>query len=612
MRHSKLLQGNDLGFLYGGWRTMRHAFCRWAFAFVLSAAALLPAALLPTAAWAQRSMGPDLLPASTVAMFQIPDFQLLTQRFRETALGKIGQDPEMKPLLGKIYGASQQAFSKNGDKLGLTLDELLSIPQGELCFGFAVSPEQEPGFILILDAKDKAESFRKLIPSLEFVTRKIGENPTFGWERLHVEERDGLFIMSPLKKLLEQAIANLDGKGLEKTLAETDKYSAIINRCLAGGDQPHVVLYADPIEFIRNIAGDSPIAIGLALFPALGIDGLRAVGGTMTFASGDFDSVQHMHLLLDHPRLGVVDAIGLSSGDMTPESWVPGDAASYSTIHWDLRHTFTAASRLFNGIMGDGEWERRIRTDVSGQLGADFETEILPQLSGRGTQVQWVERPVRVNSMSMLMGLQLKDPQAFKPVLQKIVSRHSAALEKQQYGTDEYWTLKGDSLGFFPWQWQEVKNQRALKKRGVEIRDRVFCLGIVNDYLLLTDSLKAYQEAVRAKTNRDASLSDSLDFKLIASKVKRQPKGDAPGMMSFQRPEEGLRMMYDLVNAENSRKMLAAGANRNAFFSSVQQALNDHPLPRFEKLAEYVAPGGGMMVSDESGIHYTAFGLKRQ
>jgi hypothetical protein len=575
-----------------------HAFCRWAFVFVIGTAALLP-----SAAWAQRPMGPELLPASTVAMFQIPDLALLTQRFRETALGKIGQDPEMKPLLGKIYGASQQAFSRQGDKVNLTLDELLSIPQGEMCFGFVASPEQEPGFIFIVDAKDKAEHFRKLIPALEFVTRKIGENPSLGWDRLHIEERDGLFIMSPLKTLLEQAIA--------KTLAETDKYSAIINRCVEGGDQPHVVLYVDPIEFIRNIAGNSPIAVGLALFPALGLDGLRAVGGTMTFASGDFDTVQHMHVLLDHPRVGVIDAIGLSSGDMTPESWVPGDAASYSTIHWDLRHTFTAASRLFNGIMGDGELERRIRTDVSGQLGADFETEILPQLSGRGTQVQWVERPVRVNSMSLLMGLQLKDPQAFKPVLQKIVSRHSAALEKQHYGTDEYWTVKGDSLGFFPWQHQEIRNQRELKKQGVEIRDRVFCVGIVNDYLLMTDSLKAYQEAVRAKTNRDESLTESLDFKLIASKVKRQPKGDAPGLMSFQRPEEGLRMMYDLINAENSRKMLAAGANRNAFFSSVQQALNDHPLPRFEKLAEYVAPGGGMMVSDESGIHYTAFGLKR-
>ena len=36
------------------------------------------------------------------------------------------------------------------------------------------------------------------------------------------------------------------------------------------------------------------------------------------------------------------------------------------------------------------------------------------------------------------------------------------------------------------------------------------------------------------------------------------------------------------------------------------------PLPPFPVLAQYLAPGGGMLTSDETGIHYTGFVLKRK
>src|SRR5439155_2519072 len=158
------------------------------------------------------------------------------------------------------------------------------------------------------------------------------------------------------------------------------------------------------------------LAVGLALFPVLGLDGFEAVGGTMTFSSGDFDRVEHLHILLDQPRLGVIDAIGLSSGDTTPEPWVPGDCISYATLRWDLPHTFNVSARLFNSLTGDGEFERRVRDRPSAFLGADFEHEIMPLLTGRATHVQWVQRPVKLNSATTIVGLQLKDPQAFKPV----------------------------------------------------------------------------------------------------------------------------------------------------------------------------------------------------
>ncbi|HMC12030.1 MAG TPA: hypothetical protein VKH44_12100, partial [Pirellulaceae bacterium] len=474
--------------------------------------------------------------------------------------------------------------------------------------------EQEAGFVVVIDTKDEAVQARKLLAAAEEIARRRGGNRSveklgdqevsvfsgLAPARVLAIERDGTFVFATNKPLMQAVLANFDGAGVEKTLADYDKYNTVMNRCLDQGDeQPQISWYVDPIALIRRLASGSLAATGLALFPVLGLDGLEAVGGTMTFSTGEFDQVQHFHVLLNNPRVGVIDAIGLRPGDVSPEAWVPGVCVTYSTIHWDLRHTFNVSARLFNGIMGDGELERQIRSRISDQLGADVEKDLMPQLSGRATWVQWVEKPVRINSITTIVGLQLKDPKAFQPVLDKIVQKHSALVEKQRYGTVEYWLIKTGA-------------GRPMRGNPENLRQPMPCVGIVNDYLLLTDSMKAFQEAVTSQTNPDQSLATSLDFKLIASKIQRQPGGDAPGAIQFSRPEEGMRFWYELANAESTRKGLSQQANRNQFFGSVEQALKDNPLPSFDVIAEYMAPGGGVVINDQTGIHYTTFTLKRK
>jgi hypothetical protein len=83
-------------------------------------------------------------------------------------------------------------------------------------------------------------------------------------------------------------------------------------------------------------------------------------------------------------------------------------------------------------------------------------------------------------------------------------------------------------------------------------------------------------------------------------------------MVQFSRPEEGLRFWYDLATSENTKQRLAGGAENNRYLRSLDQALKDNPLPPFAVLAKYMAPGGGMMVNDETGIHYSTFTLRRK
>jgi hypothetical protein len=290
--------------------------------------------------------------------------------------------------------------------------------------------------------------------------------------------------------------------------------------------------------------------------------------------------------------------VAMSSGDTTPEAWVPADVVSYTTLHWELDQKFDVAARLFNSLMNEGAFQSEVQRRVSDRIGVDFEKEILPALQGRVTFVQWVEKPVRLNSIASLAGVKLKDPAAFKPTLDKLLENFAHNVEKSSFGGTTYWSIKVP--------------EQPMNERGPMLRQPTPCVALMGDYLIATDSLAALQEAIKTQSRPGASLASELDYKLIASKISRQQGGDAPGMVSFSRPEEGLRFWYDLATSENTKQRLAGGAESNRYLRSLDQALKDNPLPPFAVLAKYLAPGGGMMVNDETGIHYSTFTLRRK
>ena len=90
---------------------------------------------------------------------------------------------------------------------------------------------------------------------------------------------------------------------------------------------------------------------------------------------------------------GVVEAIAMSSGDTTPEGWVPADVVSYTTMHWKLDETFDVVAKLYNSLMNEGAFQGEVQSRVSERIGVDFEKEVLPALDGRFTLVQYTRTP---------------------------------------------------------------------------------------------------------------------------------------------------------------------------------------------------------------------------
>ena len=564
---------------------------------------------------ADRPSIPRLLPKTTVAYVSIPDVPDATERFMNTSTGRMSQDPQLQPLLKEVYASVAQLVDTLKDRIGLSLSEILAIPQGQITVALVTPDEAQPALVVMLDSGDQLSRAQGLLDRVTDAANRAGV------ERIHEKahdtaivvfdgvgrrgtrvsyfEKDGTIVAATNLDVLKQILAVWNGeKG--STLADNRKFTTIMSRCGDPSQKPQLVWFADPIELMRAIGRDNAgVRVAVAMLPSLGLDGVSAAGGVSRMDVDEFDSVAHAHLLLEHPRDGVLEAIAFTPGDTTPERWVPSNISSYMTVRLDLEKAYKTLEELFDSFQGDGALAASIETRMNRPLGIDLREDLLSALSGRLTYVNWIARPVTIQSSATLIAFELKKEAEVDKVLEKIQAKFSNVLVEESYAGSHYYK-------FSPPRFRE---RRAQAGPG-EIVPPTPCFGVVDRSLIFADHESLYRKAAVTSKESTDKLADAVDYKLITAKLARQGGGAAPAMIAFSRPEEGMRFMYDLANGDQARKFLGQRGQENPFFKSLNSSLKSHPLPPFAVLEQYLAPSGGLVLEDETGLHYIGFALK--
>ncbi len=606
---------------------------------------------------AHRVSAIQLLPANTVLLLWVPNAPELAKRFMNTAMGRISQDPRMKPLVQDVYGSLVETVANWKDQIGLSLPELLEIPQGEIVLA-VVAPEQGPlGAFLLLEAGQQMDRLRQLLakgteavekqPNVQKSEQTIEDTKVVIYDGLGPErrramycEKEGCLLLSTDLEILKGVLRAWKG-GAEKSLAENEHFAAVLKHCRGGKDQPaQFFWYFDPIGLLRKIGQENiQVRLFVASLPALGLDGLLGMGGSLTYDVGQFDEVVHFHLLLDSPRSGIVEMIAFEPGEVRPESWVPPDVATYTTFHWRFQTTLSNLAKLYDSFRGEGAFSAELRRRVLEQTGIDLEKEILPALDGRVTYVTRINReePLSLQSSSWCWALRLKETKPIEEALEKLAKKYEKNIRKERYRLASYYHVippeparpeakpaAKNPDGNSPAEQSDSPAGPAAKRAGRPRLPLQFglgpqtpprppepCVGIVQNYLIITDRPSMYEKILSQADNPQETLADALDFKLIAVKIARTAAGNQPVLISFNRPEEGMRWMYDLVQSEGTKERLRQAAQENPFWKRIQEALEKNPLPPFEVLEQYLAPGGAMILDDQTGLHYTSFTLRR-
>ncbi|MFV1967305.1 MAG: DUF3352 domain-containing protein [Pirellulaceae bacterium] len=560
----------------------------------------------------ERPRAPSLLPENTCAYLRIGDAAEFLELYRNTSIGRVLQDPQMQPLVNQLYGSIFDAFRERGEQWGLSLDEIIALARGEVSVALVTPDRDRRDFVLFVEVGDQLPAALTLIERI-LKQMELGgaTRTTVSWDGTDLIllekpdrstvffQRDNTIAVVTDLELAKQMLTVWNGAE-SRTLANKSEFGDIMDSCAgASGDPPQLTYFVDPLGLINSIASDNAaLRMGVSVLEVMGLGGLRGFGGSLTVSGHQYDSIHHMHLLMDTPPKGVLEVLALRSGDVTPEPWVPGDVASYTTVHWDFQRSYSALNSVYDIFRGEGAWVEHVDRRITDELGVDLQQDIFPMLEGRLTHLEWLQKPARPDSHATLFGVKLKDANAFRQVLTKMLGRAPSGFVRKTYAGVTYYQVQLRS--------------RSANAAGEAQNPPDSYVTILGDYLLLTNRLKLLEHTIDTKRGSASPLSDELDFKLIASKISRQLGQREPGMIFFKRPYETFRNTYELLGSDDTRQRLSVQAERSRVIKAVHEALSQNPLPPFDVVMKYLAPTGGFLTSDATGIHGVRFTLKRE
>lgn len=590
---------------------------------------------------ATRLTAPRLFPEKTLAYLRVDNVATLKADLQKSSIGKLGNDEQLKPILMEFYGSLVRTTEQMQEQIGLNLDELLSIPSGEMAIALlpndrgrarvdrnrADSGEGEevrvefqgPAVAVLLDAGEEISSVQVLLQRIEAAgqgrmehrEKPVGRLTLHRYENMERAREqfayfiDGGVMVGCTDADYVEELANVwlgNGAADRKTLADNRKFTQIMSRCVGTeGERPHLSFFADPLAMVRQFAPrNASTTMVMAVLPALGVDGIEAVGGSWIVAPPDFDSIAHFHLLLGSPRRAVLSLLRPKSGSTTPEDWVPDTAASYSTINWDLLSTVDGIERLFNQFRGEDALENQVFRGINDRLQLDFRKDILQNLEGRITILQGFVRPVRINSGSNVYAIRLKNPEYVKSqVLPKLLDLVEARTEVT-------------SKTFGELKVNVFQPGRQPANADAPIRQPEICITFIDDYVVIADSEYMMRQIADVLNGSVEPLKDSLEYQLIADRIAAQLQDKECSAITYARPEESLQLFYELARDPKNRERLRDVSDNNGFFKALLAALDKHELPPFSVISKYLAPSGGYLVDDETGLHYMNFSLRRE
>ncbi len=564
-----------------------------------------------TQAFAERPTAPQLFPDTTLAYLRVDDVQQLQTQWNKTSTGQLMSDPQISPLFQEIYSSLIEAAKNFEEEVGLTINEVLQIPQGELAIA-VIPTEESPAVCVLIEARDR-------MPELEILLARATRNrsegvkkekvsfleisnatPNLGWNRDSAYFIDqGVFVFSNNVDILRQVAAVWTDNSIgHKSLASKSDFVTILSRCTGtAGERPQISFYVDPLSIAKEASKQNAGATAVfAMLPPLGIDGIKGIGGSVILAPEDFDSIAHFHLLLGSPRRGVLSVVRPKEGPIDPETWVSEEVGTYMTINWRTQPTIAAIQSLVDTFQGPDAFKTNVIDTASKQLKLDFEKDVLEQIDDRISMAQVFLRPAKVNAGSNVFAVRLKNSAKFEqdtvPKIFAVLKQNDKRWEQVKIGDHDVYHLK-----------------MSQNNDGPRVPDPAIVF--LDDRILISDALRSLELVCQTYDSGSGLMLDSLEYKVIKQRIESQVEGMNICGLTMSRPEESLRVFYDMAADPSNRDRLAEMAESNPVLSALNNALQKHQLPPFDVIRKHLAPSGGFVSEDDTGLHYTSFSIRR-
>ena len=633
-------------------------------AYFLAFAAILFSGLFSAPASADHPEAEKLLPEKTVLFIKLKSVEEFTKSFMETGFMKMLQDEKLQPVVESLYGSVDDAYAQVEDQIGVSLGELQTLLKGEVSFAIVSEKDRPFSIVLLADYKGNADTADKLLSlgeeraaengtdveeeEVEGVTiRSLGD----GDETVHYFQKDDTLCASNNADLAKLVLARWmleNGEELsedmkeeladrleDRVLKKNRKFLNVMNACDPDEDNPpQGIMFADVFEIIKSTQSGVAGTALVGILRGLGVDGLLGVGASMTANHEEYESIIHMHVALANPRAGIIKMLAIEPGDLTPEDIFPPNVSNYFTANWNVMTSFNEIEKIYDLFNGEGALAEELEENFTENFGVDLKEDIIASLDGRISFAQVNVESGALNGQATIISAKLKDPGEFEDIFADLREgieetaagrrgdddEREAIFTPEKYKGVEYFVLPGPPTQEEIEERRRARDQR-LREAGREVperRNRVQfqirraspCLAIVGDYLVFTDSVDFMRDAIASNKNPEDILADDPDYKKLLREVKRQLDGRKPALITFQRPVEAIRLLYEAVQDEQTQSAIKDRTEDNPFFQALNDAFVENELPDFEDLEKYFKPTAGVMTNDETGWHYMAFSPK--
>lgn len=577
----------------------------------LLAAALMLSGLVASAhgqtSSGSRITASQILPKDTYLFLNITSAEDLKSQAVQSAIGQMIADPAMDNFRNGIVGAFGSQVAEGAANvqaaLGMTVEELLSIPSGELTIAFSKAPPNRMGLVLYMDYGDHEAQVKSLLekalpalqnsPVLEAAdvehdgtTITMFKNTSesaqatplakeFGWFL-----KDSRMVVSNSSALLKLALDNWDGSS-EKTFAKNESWTYILEKTESKPGSGIATVYFDPIGLFTQLVqtgslGEAGLQAGMAIsvFPMLGLNQLKGLGGTIELNPEGYESSQQLMIFAEQPPTMLMQMFQLSDVEKTPPSWVKENVTAWTATHWKVEEAYKTVEMMVDMFQGPGSLARMIDEAAERDPGIHVKEDIIDQLDGR---LQFVSAAGSSSNLAeandILIAVGCKDTAKMTQLLTTIAATPGfPGTERDINGTKVYELELGAGAG-------------------------KVVLTAANNMLLIGIGGGQLEMAIR-DTSDVRPLSETPAFQAVAKHFPENAR-----LVGFSRPSESVRSMYDMLRkgdvAENFPGM-----------DEVLSLVDFTTLPEFDKVAKYLTPGGAYWVSDENGIILKAYSLE--
>jgi hypothetical protein len=579
------------------------------------AAALLMALCVRPSFAQDKTPSPKLLPPNVYLYVAAPDVTELKTRVKASAFGEMLKDPKLQPTYDQINEKLSEGAGQVEQNLGVSLQDLLKVPSGEIAFAICDIPGESIGMVAILGYGGNAETVDKLVAKAEEGLDKKGakrsaeefegteivvyekEAATEEKDDLDIEgessaaggagkvawfRKDDRFVIGNDVPVLEAVLARWDGNHGE-TFANSEVFKTVMEKTKTDNRMPAIVWYGDPMGGLQtalNRAQNIPpqFQIVAGILPMLGLTHLKAVGGSIDVATADFDSVTKMFFYIEPPASGDLGLLGVfhfSPTEISPPDWVTDSATGYFGANWNVDEAVGAVQKLYETFNGPGSFDQLMQQAADNPNGPKLNPrkDLLDQLTGLVQMVNYPVQTPRVQTTSgtpqqqpVVFAMAVKDEQKMSDVLARLSKTPNFPGESRQF--------QGTTLYEIP-----MPNQQGGK----------MAIAVAKGSLIFATDSTRLEQLLRG--GGGTPLTETAEYKKVA---KFFP--DKVSMLGFQDQRDQLKTVYEALRSGQAGQQF--------------QGFDFSTLPPFEDISKYLRQTGSYAVPDENGALLVNFSLK--